>query len=388
MYYITVFIQTFRISSCNLWTKDRSECTVCICYIYFNASLLFLFYSRKKFFYQNFFIQCLFKFKVKDFLRIEGHRCLCAFIRIIQNLLQIQCGCTFWCWHILHLQKICSSYQFIQCTDTEFCHIFTKFLCDKAHEVHNIFRFSAETLSKFRILCCNSDRAGIQITYTHHYTSHCYQRCGSKSEFFCSKDGCDRHVTAAHQLTVCLDADSFSQTILDQRLMCLGKSKLPWKSGIVNRTSWCRTGSSVISGDQYQSGSCFGNTGCYGTNAGFWYQFHRNPCIFIRILAVINELCKVLDGIDIMMWRWRDQTDSRCRMTGLGNPWIYLSSRQMSAFSWFCSLCHLDLDFLCTYQISGSYTESSGSDLLDCGTAVGIQSFNFFSTFTTVGFTM
>ena len=153
-------------------------------------------------------------------------------------------------------------------------------------------------------------------------------------------------------------------------------------------TSRCCSRSSIISGNQDNLCSGFCNTGCDSTNTCFGYQFNGDSCIHIRVFQVINQLCKVLDGINIMMWRWRDQTDSRCRMTGLGNPWIYLSSRQMSAFSWFCSLCHLNLDLLCTYQISGSYTESSGSDLLDCGTAVGIQSFNFFSTFTTVGFTM
>ena len=95
MYHIAVFVQTFRISSRNLRTKDCTKCTVRICHIYFNASLLFLLYRREQFSDQNFFIQSFLQFKVEDFLRIECHRCLCAFIWIIENLFQIQCGCTF-----------------------------------------------------------------------------------------------------------------------------------------------------------------------------------------------------------------------------------------------------------------------------------------------------
>ena len=60
----------------------------------------------------------------------------------------------------------------------------------------------------------------------------------------------------------------------------------------------------------------------------------------------------------------------------------------MSTFTWFCSLRHLDLDLFCTYQITAGDTKTSGCDLFDGRTAVRIQSFDFFSTFTTVGFTM
>ena len=41
--------------------------------------------------------------------------------------------------------------------------------------------FACETLTKFRILCCNTYRTGIQITYTHHDTAHSYERSGCKS---------------------------------------------------------------------------------------------------------------------------------------------------------------------------------------------------------------
>ena len=51
-------------------------------------------------------------------------------------------------------------------------------------------------------------------------------------------------------------------------------------------------------------------------------------------------------------------------MTGFRNDFVYFKSRKLTAFSWFCTLCHLDLYFLGIYKIFGSYTKSSTSHLL------------------------
>ena len=65
----------------------------------------------------------------------------------------------------------------------------------------------------------------------------------------------------------------------------------------------------------------------------------------------------------------------------------------MSAFPRFCTLCHLDLDLFCAYQIAAGNTETSGCHLFDGRTSVivtscGIQSVITLSTFTGVGFAM
>ena len=66
----------------------------------------------------------------------------------------------------------------------------------------------------------------------------------------------------------------------------------------------------------------------------------------------------------------RDQGHTGCGVSGLGDPGIYLSSGQMSALAGFCSLCHLDLDLLCTHQIAAGDAKTSAGYLLDGGTTV------------------
>src|SRR5690606_40602010 len=70
-------------------------------------------------------------------------------------------------------------------------------------------------------------------------------------------------------------------------------------------------------------------------------------------------------------------------------PFIYLMPRKLTTFTRFCSLCHLDLQFVCIGQIVACDTKTSGGYLLDgraFPVAVGsLFEANFiFTTFTAV----
>ena len=294
---------------------------------------------------------------------------------------------------IFYFQKIASSDHFIQCTNTKFCHIFTQFLSNKTHEVYNIFRFSTETFSKFRILCCNTYRTGIQVADSHHNTSHGYKRSSSKTEFFCTEKGSDGNITAAHKLTVRFDYNAVTKSVHKQCLVCFCKTEFPWKTCIVNGTLRSSTGTTVITGNQDYLCTGFCNTGCYGTNTCFRNKFYRDSCIFVCVFQVVDQLCQIFDGINIVVWRRGNQTYTRGRMSGFCNPWVNFFSRQMTTLTWFCTLCHFNLDFFCAYKITAGNTKSSGSYLFDCRTSVyfrscTVKTFVTFTTFTSTGFSV
>ena len=92
------------------------------------------------------------------------------------------------------------------------------------------------------------------------------------------------------------------------------------------------------------------------------------------------------------MRRRRDETYTRCRVTGLCDPRIDLTGRELSAFTRLCTLRHLDLDLFCMYEVIGSNTETSGSDLLDrthlrIAVRHSLISFRILTAFTGVGLT-
>ena len=290
-------------------------------------------------------------------------------------------------------KKICTAYHLVNGCNTQACHVLSQLLCDKSHEVLHILRFSAESLTKFRILGSHTNRAGIQIADSHHHAAHGYKGSSCKTEFLCTEKCCDSNVTAAHQLTVCLDTYTVTKSVHDQCLMCLCKSQLPRKSCIVDGASRCRSGTSVVSGDQNGLCSGFCNTGSDRTDTSLGNQFYGNICILVCIFQVIDQLCQILDGVDIVVWRRRDQADSRCGMTGFCNPRINLLCWKMSAFTRLCTLCHLDLDLSCRYQVTAGNTETSAGYLFDRRAAVivcsrGIQTLITFATLTGIGFSM
>ena len=142
---------------------------------------------------------------------------------------------------------------------TEVSHYFPKLLCGKAHEVFHIFRLPAETAAQIGILCGNTHRAGIKIAYTHHHTPHGNQRRRGKPEFFCTENSCNCNIPAGEKLPVCLQNHSLPQAVFNKCAVGLGKSKLPWQPCIVDGASRCRTGSSVITGNQDDLCPCFCN---------------------------------------------------------------------------------------------------------------------------------
>ena len=322
------------------------------------------------FLHKNFLIQSLLQLEIVLCFRIKGYLAASFCIWIVQDCTKVYFTFVWLINCICSNQKICASYHLFQASHTQFCHIFTKLLGNKFHKVLNIFRFAFESLSQLRILGSYTNRTGVQIADSHHYTAHSYKRCCSKTEFLCTKKCCNCNITTAHQFTVCLNADTVTKSVHKQCLMGFSKSKLPWKSCIVNGASGCCTSTSIISGNQDYLCTSLCNSGCNRTNASLRNQLYRNICIFICIFQVIDQLCQVLDGIDIVMRRRGDQGNTRCGVTSFRNPWINLLRRKMSTFTRFCALCHFDLDFSCRYQITAGNTETTTGYLFDCRTSV------------------
>ena len=68
------------------------------------------------------------------------------------------------------------AYKFVNCTYTAFSHNFSEFLCYEHHKVYYIFRFSSESLSEFRVLCFDTNGAGIKVADSHHNASQCNRK--------------------------------------------------------------------------------------------------------------------------------------------------------------------------------------------------------------------
>ena len=103
-------------------------------------------------------------------------------------------------------------------------------------------------------------------------------------------------------------------------------------------------------------------------------QFYRNPRFRIGIAQIINQLRQILDRINVVMRRRRDQADIRHRMTDTRNKRIHLMSGKLAALTRFRPLSHLDLKVFGMTEIINRHAEPSAGDLFDrTGTVLAIR---------------
>src|SRR5690606_30187338 len=162
----------------------------------------------------------------------------------------------------------------IDFSETEFGHDLTQVVRQEAEEVHHVIRISREELAERFVLCGNTDRTRIEVTFTHHNTAFDDERCRGNAPLFGTQQGCYGDVATRANLTVCLQYHTASEIVLHQCLMRFGKPELPGQSGVTNGPDR-RCSRSAI---------CTGNEDCIGlrlshpcgncTHTGLAHQLH------------------------------------------------------------------------------------------------------------------
>ena len=104
-----------------------------------------------------------------------------------------------------------------------------------------------------------------------------------------------------------------------------------------------------MAADQDLVGSTLGHTGGDGADAGLADQLDVDVSAAVGVFQIVDQLCQILDGVDIVVGRGRDQAHAGGAVAGLCNPRIDLLARQVSALARLCALCHLDLNLFGTY---------------------------------------
>ena len=183
------------------------------------------------------------------------------------------------------------------------------------------------------------------------------------------------HVAAGLELAVGLDHDAAAQIVQDQRLMRFGQAQFPRDARVLDAGLRRGAGAAVVAADQDHVGVGLGHAGRDRADADFGHQLHADARLLVGVLQIVDQLRQVLDGIDVVVRRRRNQADARRGVAHLGDPGIDLCAGQLAAFAGLGALGHLDLQFLGVDQILAGDAEAAGGDLLDgavLGIAVGL----------------
>ncbi len=126
-----------------------------------------------------------------------------------------------------------------------------------------------------------------------------------------------------------------------------------------------RAGAALEAGDGDVIRARLGDARRDGADADFRHQLHRHQTRRVDVLQVVDQLRDVLDRIDVVVRRRRDQADAGRRVPHRGDDGVDLVAGQLPAFAGFCALRHLDLHHVGVDEIFCRDAETAGRDLLD-----------------------
>ena len=274
----------------------------------------------------------------------------------------------------------------LQGAEAKLCEQFADFLGDEHEEVDDVLRLALEACAQFGILGGDALRAGVLLAGTHHDAAFDDQRRGGEAKLLGTKQGCDHHVAAGLELAIALHGDTRTQAVEHERLLGFGQADLPWGASVFDSVERSRAGATVVTGNQHHVGMALGNAGRDGADAELGDELDVDAGLRIRHLRIVDQLLQILDGIDVMVRRRRDELDARGRVTDLGDPRRDLGSRKVAAFARLGALGELDLQIGGMYQVVASHAEARRCDLLDLAVAQRIVDAVFgFPAFAGVG---
>ena len=238
-------------------------------------------------------------------------------------------------------------------------------LGDVLEEGDDELGLAAEALAQLGVLGGHADGAGVEMADPHHHAAAHDERCGGEAELLGAEQGGDHHVPPRLELAVDLHDDAVAQAVQHQGLLGLGQAELPGRPGVLERGERRGAGAAVVAGDEHHVGVGLGHARGDRPHADLGHQLDVDPGLVVGVLQVMDELGQILDGVDVVVGRRRDQPDARGRVPGAGDPRVDLVARELATFARLGPLGHLDLEVVGVDEVLARDAEAPGGDLFD-----------------------
>ena len=292
---------------------------------------------------------------------------------------------------MLHVEPVHAAGHFLYRAEAHFGHDRAQFFGDEEEIVDHMFGLTGKARAQHRVLRRDADRAGVEMAFAHHDAACGDQRCGGKAELVRAQQRADRNIAAGAQAAIDLHRDAAAQIVEQQRLLGFGQTDFPRRTRMGQRGQGRCTGAAFIAGNRDMVGARLGYACGHRADADFGHQLDRNPRGRVDVLQIVDQLRQILDRIDVMVRRGRDQADTRGRVAGGADGLVDLVAGQLAAFAGLRTLRHLDLDVVGIDQIFGGHAKAARRNLLDRRThriAVGhrLEAFRVFAAFAGVRF--
>lgn len=149
----------------------------------------------------------------------------------------------------------------------------------------------------------------------HHNAPHSDERSGGEAPFLGTKQASDGDVSPCSKLTVSLDNNTTTQVVEDKRLVGLGQTELPGETSVLDTGPSGSASATIVAGDQDVVSLGLGHTGGDDADTSLRDKLDRDSRARAGTLEVVDELLEILDRVDVVVRRWRDEADTRGRVT-------------------------------------------------------------------------
>ena len=204
------------------------------------------------------------------------------------------------------------------------------------------------------------------MALAHHDAAHRHQRRGADAEFLRAQHRRDHHVAPGLDAAVGAQPHAVAQAVQHQHLVRLGQAHLPRHAGIFDRGSAASAPVPPVWPEiRMTSALALATPAAIVPMPVRATSFTQTARVGIDLLEVVDELRQVLDRIDVVVRRRRDQHDAGRGMAQLGDHLGHLEAGQLAALAGLGALGDLDLDLAAFVQVFGGHAEAARRDLLD-----------------------
>jgi len=152
-------------------------------------------------------------------------------------------------------------------------------------------------------------RTGVEVAGAHHDAALGQKRRSAKAVLIGAQQRGDHYVATRLDASVHAQANPPTQIVDAQRLLGLSQADSPTAFRHFDRRQWAGPRPAIHAGDMHDIGQALDHAGGDRPDTGFGDQLDGDQRQRIDLLQVIDQLREVLDGIDVVMRRRRDQSD-------------------------------------------------------------------------------
>ena len=217
---------------------------------------------------------------------------------------------------LLRLHSVDPAGHFRDGAEAHLGHDRAQFLGDEEEVVDHVLGRAGEARAQHRVLGGDADRAGVEMALAHHDAARRDQRGGGEADFVRAEQDRDRYVAPGADAAVGLDRDAAAQVVEQQGLLGLGQADLPGRACVGQRGQRRSAGAAFVARDRHVVGARLGDARGDRADPDFGDQLDRDPRVRVDVLQVVDQLGQILDRVDVMVRRGRDQADAGGRVPG------------------------------------------------------------------------